>query len=1350
MQSESRARSPELLEGAHPAHRQAKLPALLRIDGRKASKVSPSSPDSNTDTPVCWHNCLNPRFNHLPSPHIGGAAAVGAGAAIRAAANSLWLPGAVGSPMAASEDSNSGSNSPPPKKRLTDETAGPVGRRCSSRTRHRKAASASNVSHSEATATSATVDVSNNSPAEPSEEVNQNQASGAANTSAVVEGATKNPATRRTRCSAKAETAGLPATVPAVATTPKNPPPDTGVKDGDVSGENQPPKSHTSTEATERAHHQETSQPQVAQQSQLYNSVRLQQQKSIDGARMTSQKTVDEVFAGCERDEDGGIKINDIYIPPPPPPACTFEATGPRLIISKIENSYFKASSYGKHVVIGPLHKNYSGIVGPNGSGKSNVIDSMLFVFGYRSKKVRAQKVGNLIHNCDVHRDIKSCTVDVHFETIIDRGDNFDIVPGSKLVIGRTAFKDNSSYYTMNGRQMSQKVVTKILREKGIDLDHDRFLILQGEVEQISMMKPKSESENDDGMLEYLEDIIGTNRYKEPIEAFIKDVDSLQEERNAALDRVNMAEQDMLAKKELRDEAIEFLRLCNDMTRCDQKLYELARSEENKKKDGIEKQLDEAKTTLEKVKKQMTEFLEENKRLTDAHKTLSREEADVIKQSETLQAQYTELEAKDIKCREEIKHSKAAIKKLEKDQDTQSKKIEKLKSDAIKLPEEKIAAEEAAKKLTEDVAQLEADLHSRMEDLNKQVFPIQEEKSSLEKNLLELQRAVNSAKSAFSMAQSQLELMTSSERTEKRKLEEREQALKEAQKKFQAKQEQAAKSKEALPSLTEAYEKIRRDLDAVDREYEECRTNYNSSRIKLEEMRSANSAARYDVAISMACGLLDSIVVDTTSTAKECIKFLQRNNLGKSNFLALEKMTHLINQAKQPIRTPENAPRLIDLVQLSDPTYLGVFYYALRDTLYVRDIDSATRVGLGGSQRFRVVTNKGEIVDPSGTLTGGGGRSYGGKMGRKAKLDTSVSDSELSALASHVEKMGSRLGTLETRKDDMGRQMSQKKRDLEEVTQMHQKLSLEVSALAEEIRSLEGRIKMQQRSVVENTVDSAKLKEQERRVAETRKAYEQAERSTEADRKAVESLDKKINKIKEERIGDIKSKLEKAQKGLKEAEAKKTQCQVGINNSQRMLAQAERKLADIAVEIASVEERRQKARELYDDLANQATKVNEELEKANVLKEDLTKKVAASARNLHEFNKQEGTLKSKEQQQNNIVKDLEKDLDQCRKVIDGCIKKIKALRLEIIDDGDDEDSIVPSGEAATLLPDISEEEVRQLNADAIEREKVRLSEIKRTMKPTLGSIAEYKTKVSFSSAGMATIQAYIYIYIYIY
>ena len=62
----------------------------------------------------------------------------------------------------------------------------------------------------------------------------------------------------------------------------------------------------------------------------------------------------------------------------------------------------------------------FTAIVGPNGSGKSNVIDSMLFVFGYRASKIRSKKISVLIHNSAQHQNIQSCTVAVHFQQITD------------------------------------------------------------------------------------------------------------------------------------------------------------------------------------------------------------------------------------------------------------------------------------------------------------------------------------------------------------------------------------------------------------------------------------------------------------------------------------------------------------------------------------------------------------------------------------------------------------------------------------------------------------------------------------------------------------------------------------------------------------------------------------------------------------------------------------------------------------------------------------------------------------------------------------------------------------------
>ena len=50
-------------------------------------------------------------------------------------------------------------------------------------------------------------------------------------------------------------------------------------------------------------------------------------------------------------------------------------------------------------------------------------------------------------------------------------------------------------------------------------------------MEQIALMKPKAQTPHDEGMLEFLEDIIGTSQLKEPIEEMNKKVEELNEGR---------------------------------------------------------------------------------------------------------------------------------------------------------------------------------------------------------------------------------------------------------------------------------------------------------------------------------------------------------------------------------------------------------------------------------------------------------------------------------------------------------------------------------------------------------------------------------------------------------------------------------------------------------------------------------------------------------------------------------------------------------------------------------------------------------------------------------------------------
>ena len=53
------------------------------------------------------------------------------------------------------------------------------------------------------------------------------------------------------------------------------------------------------------------------------------------------------------------------------------------------------------------------------------------------------------------------------------------MLPGTAFVVARTAHRSNASHYYVDGRKSSFGEVTALLKGKGIDLDNNRFLILQ-------------------------------------------------------------------------------------------------------------------------------------------------------------------------------------------------------------------------------------------------------------------------------------------------------------------------------------------------------------------------------------------------------------------------------------------------------------------------------------------------------------------------------------------------------------------------------------------------------------------------------------------------------------------------------------------------------------------------------------------------------------------------------------------------------------------------------------------------------------------------------------------------------
>ena len=140
---------------------------------------------------------------------------------------------------------------------------------------------------------------------------------------------------------------------------------------------------------------------------------------------------------------------------------------------------------------------------------------------------------------------------------------------------------------------------------------------------------------------------------------------------------------------------------------------------------------------------------------------------------------------------------------------------------------------------------------------------------------------------------------------------------------------------------------------------------------------------KYDVAVTTACGALNNLVVDTVEQGQACIEHLRKGNVGRASFMVLEKLPP---RDLGPIETPENVPRLFDLIKPKDTKFAPAFYKGVFNTLVADDLAQAQRIGFG-KKRWRVVTLAGQLIDPSGTMSGGGTKVFRGGMSSKFTAD---------------------------------------------------------------------------------------------------------------------------------------------------------------------------------------------------------------------------------------------------------------------------------------------------------------------------------------------------------------------------
>ncbi|PGH19308.1 hypothetical protein AJ80_04061 [Polytolypa hystricis UAMH7299] len=1025
-------------------------------------------------------------------------------------------------------------------------------------------------------------------------------------------------------------------------------------------------------------------------------------------------------------------------------------APKPRMVITHLVLTNFK--SYAGRQIVGPFHASFSSVVGPNGSGKSNVIDSLLFVFGFRASKMRQGKLSALIHNSVNFPDLPFCEVEVHFQEVMDRPDGgHDVIPGSQLIVSRRAFKNNTNKYYMNNKEATYTTVTTFLRERGIDLDHKRFLILQGEVESIAQMKAKAANDHDDGLLEYLEDIIGTSKYKAPIEEAAAEVESMNEVCVEKNNRVQHVEKEKLSLEDKKNKALAYIKDENELAEKQSALYQIY----------IHGCQDNTRVTEEAIL-QMQELLNLElekhqgnedgiKQLQRAYKRGSKEYEAMDKEAQAVAKEMAKYDREFVKFEEKRKFLVGKHKKLEKSMNSSrlsasecSSLVEKHSDDIERKIAEIAALEKEMKHEEKELLEIRESLKGKTQGLSDKI-------TAKQKTLEPWNEKINEKQSAVAVAQSELDILREKRDAGAVAMEEAQAKIASIEETLDTKANDLEARREEKAELENEVKKLNSDIQKLAQREPELRTILSSARQKADEARASLASTqnqgsvlaglmrlkesgriegfhgrlgnlgtideKYDVAISTACPQLENLVVDSVEVGQQCIDYLRKNNLGRANFILLDRLPR---KDMSTIFTPDSVPRLFDLVKPIDPKFTPAFYSVLQNTLVARNLEHANRIAYG-ARRWRVVTLDGQLIDVSGTMTGGGTRVARGGMSSKPVAE--VSKEQVSKLEYDRDEMERKFQSYQEKQRELEASLRAKKEEIPKLETTIQKIQLEIESSTRNLADIQRRVKELAAEHKPSKSDEARSAMLEKHVDSLQKAIENFRAEMAEVEEEIQALQDKIMEVGGVRLRSQKARVD----GLKEQVDLLTEevsnAEVAKSKNEKLRIKHEKSRADAGEEIEHVKNDLEK---LSQDIENQDSDVSEmkqRVEEAQEAVEAKKEELTALKAELDEKTAELNETRAAEIEMKNKLEENQKVLAENLKRERYWQEKLAKLSLQNVSDSGEE-------QEPLQLPLYTEDEIADMNKESLKAVIAALEEKTQHSAVDLSVLGEYRRRAA--------------------
>ena len=758
-------------------------------------------------------------------------------------------------------------------------------------------------------------------------------------------------------------------------------------------------------------------------------------------------------------------------------------------------------------------------VIGPNGSGKSNISDSIRWILGEQSmKSLRGSKSLDIIFSGTQNR--KSLGF-AEGSLVFDNSDGGLPIEYTEVTITRKLYRSGETGYFINKVPCRLKDVLELFMDTGIGKD-GYSIIGQGKIDEILSNKSEDRRnifEEAAGIVKYRVRKQESEKKLERTKLNLLRINDILTEIEANIEPLKLSSEKAKKYLNLREELknIEIGLFIYNIEKYKKDLEEIVKDEEvyNAQSNEEETKLERVKALKEQLKDTIDEITNKIEEMTNIGFE-SQKEIEML--NSNINVAKTRIENNNENSRryeKEIEETKLKLDNLKEEAEQKKQKVENLKKNKEKFKKELEEKEEELRKINEKLSSKELEIEGHKIKISENTDKKYELQSDINAQNINLENFEKRQKQIQNEIVSNISELDNTRMKKEEIAKEfyeienkRNKILRELQE-INAKKEEADKKIKLYEGNINAYQSEKRIKESRLKfliETEKEKEGYiKSVKALLKDCENIKELGKgmhgvlaniievpekYQTAIEMCLGVsLQNIVTETEEDAKRLVEHLRKNNLGRASFLPI---TSVHGKKLDKIKGKETGIIGIasDLIKYSKK-YEQIVTNLLGRTVIIDNMDTAIKVAKQNSYTFRIITLEGDIINPSGAITGGSvAKKTVNILGRGREIEKLQKD--IKALEEKIEKCENEKQEYENSIEDIYEEANSFEKELQEI---------DITYATEKQKLI---------SIEEN------IEKQEKTLNKLKAEKENLQKEKEETVKNKEDLEKEISKLEEE------------------------------------------------------------------------------------------------------------------------------------------------------------------------------------------------------------------------------------------